>query len=91
MKYQQDARTVHRGRRGPKAEGRSWLPGVWPYLMMGGLFIPLLAIPAERELDSITVEAKKEREELRLQVDQFVKTAVVTVSVRARCRCSIGA
>jgi hypothetical protein len=46
--------------------------------MMGSLFIPLLAISSESQLDSITVEAKKKaREELRLQADQFVKTAVV--------------
>jgi hypothetical protein len=45
--------------------------------MMGGLFIPVLAASSENQLDSITVEAKKkEREELRLQVDQFVKTTV---------------
>ena len=45
--------------------------------MMGSLFIPVLALSSENQLDSITVEAKKkEREELRLQVDQFVKTTV---------------
>jgi hypothetical protein len=46
--------------------------------MMGSVFLPLLAISSERQLDSITVEAKrKEREELRLQIDQFVESAVV--------------
>ncbi|HSY08218.1 MAG TPA: hypothetical protein VK820_06750, partial [Steroidobacteraceae bacterium] len=45
--------------------------------MMGSLFIPALAISSENQLDSITVEAKKkEREELRLQVDQYVKATV---------------
>jgi len=47
------------------------------WFMMGSLFIPALAISSENQLDSITVEAKKkEREELRLQVDQYVKATV---------------
>jgi hypothetical protein len=45
--------------------------------MICGLFSPLRAIPSEHQLDSITVEGKKQREELRLQVDQFVTSAVV--------------
>ena len=77
MTSQQNASIVLRGRLGPKAERRSRLLRTWSCLMMGSLFIPLLAI-SENQLDSITVEAKKkEREELRLQVDQFVKTTVV--------------
>jgi hypothetical protein len=77
VKSQQEARIALRCRLGPKAERRSRLLRAWSHLMMGSLFIPLLAIAAERQLDSITVEAKKEREELRLQVDQFVKTTLV--------------
>ncbi len=74
----QNARIVHRGRFGPTAERRSRLLRTWSHLMVAGLFIPLLATASESQLDSITVEArKKEREELRLQADQFVKTAVV--------------
>jgi hypothetical protein len=45
--------------------------------MMGALFISLHAIAADRQLDSITVEAKRQREELEHQVDAFVQTAVV--------------
>lgn len=76
MKSQQSARILLRGRLGPKAgRRRSRLLLAW--FMMGGLFIPVLAVSSENQLDSITVEAKKkEREELRLQVDQFVKTTV---------------
>ena len=76
MKSQQSARILLRGRLGPKAgRRRSRLLLAW--FMMGGLFIPVLAASSENQLDSITVEAKKkEREELRLQVDQFVKTTV---------------
>jgi hypothetical protein len=79
VKSQQNARIVHRGRLGPKAERRrSRLLRAWFFFMMGSLFIPLPAISTESQLDSITVEAKKkEREELRLQADQFVKTTVV--------------
>ena len=76
MKSQHSARILLRGRLGPKAgRRRSRLLLAW--FMMGGLFIPVLAASSENQLDSITVEAKKkEREELRLQVDQFVKTTV---------------
>jgi hypothetical protein len=76
VKSQQSARILLRGRLGPKAgRRRSRLLLAW--FMMGGLFIPVLAVSSENQLDSITVEAKKkEREELRLQVDQFVKTTV---------------
>ena len=43
----------------------------------GQPFHSLPAISSENQLDSITVEAKKkEREELRLQIDQFVKATV---------------
>jgi hypothetical protein len=79
VKSQQNTRIVLRGRLGPKAERhRSRLLRAWFFLMMGSLFIPLLAVSSENQLDSITVEAKKkEREELRLQADQFVKTTVV--------------
>jgi hypothetical protein len=76
VKSQQSARILLRGRLGPRAgRRRSRLLLAW--FMMGGLFIPVLAVSSENQLDSITVEAKKkEREELRLQVDQFVKTTV---------------
>jgi len=76
VKSQQSARILLRGRLGAKAgRRRSRLLLAW--FMMGGLFIPVLAVSSENQLDSITVEAKKkEREELRLQVDQFVKTTV---------------
>ncbi len=87
MKSQQNARIVHRGRLGPKAERRSRLLRAWSCLMMGSLFIPLLAISSESQLDSITVEAKrKEREELRLQIDQFVKTTVAQHSGESLAR-----
>ncbi|MGC2031698.1 MAG: hypothetical protein WA642_16890 [Steroidobacteraceae bacterium] len=73
----QNARIVLRGKLDPKAERRSRLLRACSCLMMASLFIPLLAISSEGQLDSITVEAKKkEREELRLQIDQFVKTTV---------------
>jgi len=76
VKSQQSARILLRGRLGPRAgRRRSRLLLAW--FMIGGLFIPVLAVSSENQLDSITVEAKKkEREELRLQVDQFVKTTV---------------
>src|SRR5579864_6037650 len=69
---------VLRGRFGPQAERRRpRLLRAWFFFMMAGLFNPLPA-NSQNQLDSITVEAKKkEREELRLQVDQFVKTTVV--------------
>jgi hypothetical protein len=77
VKSQQDAMIELRDKRDAKAGRGSWLLRAWSYLMICGLFTPLRAIPSEHQLDSITVEAKKEREELRLQVDQFVTSAVV--------------
>jgi hypothetical protein len=54
---------------------------------MGSLFIPVLAPSSESQLDSITVEARrKQREELRHQADQFVKTAVVQHSGESLAR-----
>lgn len=52
----------------------------WPYLilMMSAIFAPLTVIAAEQQLDGVTIEAQRnERAQLRLQVDQFVSTAVV--------------
>ena len=46
-------------------------------LMLSTLLVSSPALPADRPLDSITVEAKKRREELEHQVEQFAQTAVV--------------
>jgi len=76
VKSQHSARILLRGRLDPNAERRR-SRRLLAWFMMGSLFIPVLALSSENQLDSITVEAKKkEREELRLQVDQFVKTTV---------------
>jgi hypothetical protein len=56
----------------------SRLRQAWCCSIMSTLVFPLQAISAERQLDQITVEAKrKERAELQRQVDQFVDAAVV--------------
>ena len=78
VKFEWDAKVVLRDNLGLKTERGSRQLRTWSYLIMiSTLFLPLQAIASERQLDSITVEAKKEREELRLQVDHFVTSAVV--------------
>jgi hypothetical protein len=49
----------------------------WP-LLIAGLLTPLPAFSAAApQLDSITVQANKEREKLRTEVDQFVGSAIM--------------
>jgi hypothetical protein len=75
-----DAEVVLRYDPGPKARGESPMLRTWSYsiLMMSAIFVPLHAIAAEQQLDGITIEAQRnERAQLRLQVDQYVTSAVV--------------
>ena len=74
VKFKWDAKVVLRDNLGQNCARHL---RTWSYLMISTMFRPLQAIASERQFDSITVEAKREREELLLQVDQFVTSAVV--------------
>jgi hypothetical protein len=57
-----------------RAAGRVRLRSILCCLGIGALFASLQAAPADRQLETITVEAKRQLEH---QVDQFVQTVVV--------------
>jgi hypothetical protein len=50
----------------------------WPALLTASFLIPTAAFGADSpQLDSITVQARNDREKIQLEVNQFVKSAVV--------------
>jgi hypothetical protein len=54
----------------------NWRFRAWP-LLIAGLLIPLPAFSAASpQLDSITVQANKDREKVRIEVDQFVASVI---------------